>query len=91
MTDPKTLEADLAAQQRASIGRRHFLRGAGVCLALPALESLLPTQAFAAAAQAAARTRGAATTATGAPLRTAFIYFPNGAIQTNWWPRSSPT
>jgi hypothetical protein len=27
-----------------------------------------------------------ATTATGAPLRTAFIYFPNGVIQDSWWP-----
>ena len=27
-----------------------------------------------------------ATTATGAPLRTAFLYFPNGAIPGAWWP-----
>jgi hypothetical protein len=27
-----------------------------------------------------------ATTATGAPLRTAFVYFPNGAIPSAWWP-----
>jgi hypothetical protein len=27
-----------------------------------------------------------ATTATGAPLRTAFIFFPNGAIPSAWWP-----
>ena len=27
-----------------------------------------------------------ATTATGAPLRTAFLYFPNGAIPSAWWP-----
>ena len=26
------------------------------------------------------------TTATGAPLRTAFVYFPNGAIPGLWWP-----
>jgi hypothetical protein len=27
-----------------------------------------------------------ATTSTGAPLRTAFVYFPNGAIPAAWWP-----
>lgn len=27
--------------------------------------------------------------ASGAPLRTAFVYFPNGAIQKDWWPESS--
>jgi hypothetical protein len=26
------------------------------------------------------------TTATGAPLRTAFIFFPNGSIPSTWWP-----
>jgi hypothetical protein len=29
---------------------------------------------------------GLATTATGAPLRAAFVYFPNGAIPSSWWP-----
>ena len=29
-----------------------------------------------------------ATTATGAPLRMAFVYFPNGAIQPTWWPKA---
>ena len=28
----------------------------------------------------------AAAAATGAPVRMAFVYFPNGAIQPNWWP-----
>lgn len=27
-----------------------------------------------------------ATTPTGAPLRTAFVFFPNGAIPSRWWP-----
>lgn len=84
-----TQEATLAAQRRASFDRRQFLRGAGVCLALPALESLLPTKALAAAAEEAARAGGMATTAGGAPLRTAFVYFPNGAIQPNWWPEAT--
>ena len=29
-----------------------------------------------------------AETATGAPLRTAYLYFPNGAIPSAWWPKS---
>ena len=73
-----------AAERRASFSRRHFLRGVGACLALPALESLVPWRLLA-AENALAGTR-LATTATGAPLRSAFIFFPNGAIQPTWWP-----
>ncbi|HEX8465896.1 MAG TPA: DUF1552 domain-containing protein [Abditibacterium sp.] len=87
MTNPNS-DIDIAAQQRASLSRRHFLRGAGVCLALPALESLLPSPVLSAVAQAASQ-GGLATTATGAPLRTAFVYFPNGAIESNWWPAAT--
>ncbi len=64
--------------------RRQFLRGLGACIALPALESLLPGGALAAGATAAAPL---ATTSTGAPLRMGFVYFPNGAIQPAWWPK----
>lgn len=81
--------ADLAAQRRTAFSRRHFLRGAGVCLALPALESLLPGSLLAAVNDAGANTGGLATTGTGAPLRTVFVYFPNGAIQSNWWPQGT--
>ncbi len=63
------------------LSRRTFLRGVGVMVALPALESLQPATAAAAGAAGPI-----ATTATGAPLRTAFVYFPNGAIPTAWWP-----
>ena len=82
----KTNTADngmLASQRFASLSRRQFLRGLGACIAVPAFESLLPTKLLAAAAAPADRL---ATTATGAPLRTAFIYFPNGAIPAAWWP-----
>ena len=64
--------------------RRRFLRNLGVCLAVPALESF-PARAFA----AGSAKRFAATTATGAPLRSAFLYFPNGAIPSAWWPAST--
>ena len=64
------------------LDRRHFLRGLGACVALPLLESLRPAGLLAAAPASAKL----ATTATGAPLRTAFLYFPNGAIPSAWWP-----
>lgn len=86
MKTKATLQAEPAAQRRASLSRRHFLRGAGACLALPALESLFPGKLFAAEATAPG---SLATTATGAPLRTAFVFFPNGAIQPNWWPNGA--
>jgi hypothetical protein len=77
------LNQTLAAQRHASLTRRHFLRGLGACLALPALESFLPQRLLALDSGAAKL----ATTASGAPLRMAFVYFPNGAIQPNWWPK----
>jgi hypothetical protein len=77
------LKLDLAAQRYASLSRRHFLRGLGACLALPAFETLRPFGGLAADATAAGQL---ATTATGAPLRMGFVYFPNGAIPSNWWP-----
>ena len=71
----------LAAERHASFSRRHFLRGLGACIALPAFTSFPAGQLLAAGAAGQL-----ATTATGAPLRTAFVFFPNGAIQPNWWP-----
>ena len=69
--------------------RRQFLRGLGACVALPAFASLAPSRLLAAGATAGA---GLATTATGAPLRAAFVYFPNGAIPSAWWPKAeAPT
>jgi hypothetical protein len=74
------------AQERAwSLSRRNFLRGVGACIAMPALESLRPVRALASEAAAA----GVATTASGAPLRAAFLYFPNGAIPRSFWPRET--
>jgi len=74
---------NLAAERLASLTRRHFLRGLGACLALPAFESIGSLSALAAGATATKL----ASTPTGAPLRMAFVYFPNGAIQPNWWPK----
>ena len=69
----------------AGFSRRHFLRGLGACLALPTFESLQPFSLLGAAPAAV----NLATTATGAPLRTAFIFFPNGAIPGAWWPEKT--
>src|SRR5689334_17754349 len=73
----------VAAERFVGWSRRHFLRGLGACLALPAFQSLKPITSLAAESVTG---RGLATTASGAPLRTAFVYFPNGAIPSSWWP-----
>src|SRR5580704_9310619 len=73
----------IAARQSVGFSRRHFLRGLGACLALPAFESLRPLRLSAAETSISP---SLATTATGAPLRTAFVFFPNGAIPAAWWP-----
>lgn len=65
---------------KRALNRRHFLRGVGAAIALPAFESLGSRLLAAESAQALA------TTSTGAPLRTAFVFFPNGAIPGAWWP-----
>jgi hypothetical protein len=75
------LNRSRAAQRQANLSRRSFLRGVGASVAIPAFASLAPVRALAAGA-----TSGVATTASGAPLRTAFMFFPNGAIPRAWWP-----
>jgi hypothetical protein len=75
-------------ERQANLSRRRFLRGLGACLALPAFESLMPVRSLAAGARALAAGEGAVAAGTsGAPLRVAFVYFPNGALQGNWWPK----
>lgn len=70
-------------EQRAlALSRRSFLRGLGASIAVPAFASA-PMRALAAQGSPAKL----ASTATGAPLRTAFVYFPNGAIPVSWWPK----
>lgn len=69
------LHRNCAAERHASLTRRHFLRGLGACLALPTFVSLRPFSAL--AAPAAAKV---------SPTRMAFVYVPNGAIPSAWWP-----
>jgi hypothetical protein len=66
--------------------RRRFLRGVGALVAVPAFASLQRVNLF--AKEAAGKL---ASTASGAPLRTAFVYFPNGAIPSAWWPTGEGT
>jgi hypothetical protein len=53
--------------------RRDFLRGAGVALGLPLLDSLRPAWAAAVPARP--------------PVRAAFLYFPNGVWEKSWVPQ----
>ena len=79
---------DPIAPSQSHIGRRHLLYGLGVAIGLPFLVSLRPKARF------AARTlpfSSPGSTQKGAPLRTAFIYFPNGAISSAWWPTGATT
>jgi hypothetical protein len=59
--------------------RRAFLRGLGVSIALPSLESLAPRVRAAAPALA--------TTSTGMPLRLGFVAFANGSNYQRWLPK----
>src|SRR5436190_9721279 len=71
----------MSMENQLQVNRRKFLRGLGVCLALPAFESIIPVRALAAGA-----TPQLATTATGAPMRMAFLYVPNGVNTREWRP-----
>ncbi len=62
--------------------RRGFLRGIGASLALPALDAFRPLLA-------AGFERAMATTATGAPLRMAYLYIPNGVNLNLWRPEGT--
>jgi hypothetical protein len=84
MKTPPLTPHDLALQRHLSLNRRRFLRGLGACLALPTLGSLRPFGTSAHAAEVAA---AGAVGSSGAPLRMAFVYFPNGALQSHWWPK----
>lgn len=55
----------------------------GALVALPAFETFTTSKAMAAASQ------NLATSATGAPIRTAFLYVPNGVIRDRWYPQGT--
>jgi hypothetical protein len=62
--------------------RRGFLRGLGAAVSLPAFESFRPLLA-------AGVEKTVATTASGAPLRMAFLYIPNGVNMDLWRPKGT--
>ncbi len=55
------------------IGRRTLLKGLGCSIGLPLLDAMMPTTALASTAKA--------------PVRMAFVFFPNGAIMPAWTPK----
>ncbi|MHC4876707.1 MAG: DUF1552 domain-containing protein [Planctomycetota bacterium] len=61
------------------ISRRSVLKGTGTLMGLPLLNAMLPTNGL------AASTNGPA------PLRTAYVFFPNGAIMPSWKPQGEGT
>src|SRR5687767_2669654 len=66
-------------QNPPAISRRHFLRGMGVALALPWLESFpLVGRAVAATAKT-----------DGPPLRLGIVYFSNGVEPIHWWAKGA--
>ncbi len=81
-------DGDFSSERGDNLSRRHFLRGLGACVALPLFASLRPAKLLAAETASAGTL---ATTATGAPLRSAFVFFPNGAIPSAWWPTGEGT
>jgi hypothetical protein len=77
---------DVSAPQ-CELSRRQLLRGAGVALALPAFETFRATGLGSAVPEEARL----ACTASGAPLRVAFLCVPNGVHQGHWWPKTEGT
>ncbi len=78
-TSRSSASTSASAERHLALNRRQFLRGVGVCLTLPVFESALAPVLRAATAPGAV---GA--TVTGAPLRLAFVYVPNGANLAHW-------
>jgi len=67
-------------QRTVRLGRRTFLRGLGASIALPGFSSL---------GLAKETTAARGLTSTGAPLRTAYLYVPNGVNMAKWRPQGS--
>lgn len=66
-------------KKSVDMNRRNFLRGLGAAVGVPAMESLSPVMA--------ATVDSLATTASGSPLRMAYLYIPNGVNIEHWKPQ----
>lgn len=64
-----------------TLPRRTFLKGLGTAIALPYLEAMTPPLSA-----APTETTKVSTAANGLPIRTAFVYVPNGAHMPDWTP-----
>lgn len=84
-----SVELKVTAERQAQLSRRRFLRGLGTVIALPTFQSVSGAEAV--VPSGAASMRGPATTISGSPLRSLFLYFPNGAIPSEWWPQGEGT
>jgi hypothetical protein len=67
----------------AKLSRRTLLRGAGVALALPLLEAMVPLNALALSGPKGVAARAAA------PTRLAFLFVPNGMNMADWTPAAT--
>src|SRR5438067_5600922 len=85
MKHANTSRSGRSVQTPRTLSRRKFLRGLGVSVALPALESLRPFRSLASADQPQPGVSRA-----GAPVRMAFMEFANGALPQHWWPQGEP-
>lgn len=65
-------------RQCRTLNRRTFLRGTGALMGLPLLQAMMPDA-------------GLAAQSSQAPLRMAFVFFPNGAIMPSWTPMQDGT
>jgi hypothetical protein len=65
-----------------SLNRRQFLTGLGALVSLPVFESLIPGPVLRAAEASSAGPESLL----APPLRTAFVYVPNGVNNAHWWP-----
>lgn len=64
------------------LSRRTMLKGLGAAVALPVLDSMLATHALSVAAEKAVAA------GKGIPTRLAFVFQPNGVIQSAWFPKA---
>lgn len=74
----KTPPLPLSSPATPRLSRRSFLRGAGVCLALPLLDAMLP-----------ARIKAAGTAAVTSPRRFVAVNIPLGFIGSNFFPEQT--
>ena len=76
-----SIPKDRCTPPRTRESRRRFLQGAATAITLPIFESFASRPASATSAASSL-----ATTASGMPVRTAFLYHPNGVNLSHWHP-----